>query len=92
MANSYDVGDLVRVTGTLTDADGDAADPNTITQAARTASLLILALVVWLQVALGHIFRHALEVTLLLGVGLAFLYSVVSENVIRALFVLPGGL
>lgn len=67
-------------------------EPDAVTPAARTASLLILALVVWLQVALGHIFRHALEVTLLLGVGLAFLYSVMSENVIRALFVLPGGL
>jgi hypothetical protein len=66
-------------------------DPNTITPAAQAASLLILVLVVWLQVALGHVFRHALDVTLLLGVGLAFLYSVVSENVIRGLFLLNGG-
>lgn len=28
--NRYDIGDLVRVTGTLTDADGTATDPNTV--------------------------------------------------------------
>lgn len=28
VTNTYDVGDLVRVTGTLSDADGTASDPN----------------------------------------------------------------
>lgn len=30
MANTYDVGDLVRVTGTFTDADGAATDPDVV--------------------------------------------------------------
>lgn len=30
MANAYDVGDLVRCTGTFTDADGTATDPDTV--------------------------------------------------------------
>lgn len=31
MANAYDIGDVIRVTGTFTDADGTAIDPDTIT-------------------------------------------------------------
>ena len=57
----------------------------------EAAAQLFLLLIVWLQVALGHVLRHALEVHLLLGVGLAFLYAIVSGVVIQELFMTPGG-
>ena len=38
MANSYGVGDLVRATGTWTDADGAAADPDALTFKVRPPS------------------------------------------------------
>ena len=31
MPNTYDVGDLVKVTGTFTDSDGNAVDPTALT-------------------------------------------------------------
>jgi len=31
MANTYDVGDVVRITGTFTNASGTAIDPSTVT-------------------------------------------------------------
>lgn len=66
------------------------ADPDAVTAPAEAASLLFLVLIVWLQVALGHVLRHALDVTLPLGIGLAFLYSMISGVVIQGLFMVPG--
>ena len=63
-----------------------------VTAAAETVSLALLLLIVWLQVALGHVLRHALDTSLMLGIGLAFLYSVVSGAVIQSLFLFPGTL
>jgi hypothetical protein len=60
------------------------------TASAGTASLLFLGLVVWVQIALGHVLRHALDTGLLLGVGLAFAYSILSGMLIQMLFLTPG--
>lgn len=60
-----------------------------IAPTAQTASLMLLILIVWLQVALGHVFRHAFEVSLMLGVGLAFLYTLFSGAAIQSLFNFP---
>lgn len=56
---------------------------------AESASLMLLILIVWLQVALGHVLRHAIDVSLMLGVGLAFLYSLFSGAAIQSLFNFP---
>ncbi|MEN8174554.1 MAG: hypothetical protein ABFS23_02240 [Pseudomonadota bacterium] len=53
---------------------------------ASIAGLMFLVLVIWLQVALGNVLRHALGTSLLFGVGLAFLYALVSGTVIQRLF------
>jgi len=65
------------------------ADPEAITAVSEAASLLFLVLVVWLQVALGHVLRHALSVSLLLGVGLSFVYAFVSGILIQTIFLTP---
>jgi len=57
-----------------------------VTAAGQFASLSLLALIIWLQVALGHIFRHALGISLMLGVGLAFVYAFVSGMFLQSLF------
>jgi hypothetical protein len=66
------------------------ADAESVTGTAEMASLLFLVLIIWLQVALGHVLRHALDVSLALGIGLAFLYSMISGVVIQSLFMVPG--
>jgi hypothetical protein len=66
------------------------ADAESVTGTAEAASLLFLVLIIWLQVALGHVLRHALDVSLALGIGLAFLYSMISGVVIQSLFMVPG--
>ena len=38
MANTYDVGDVVRCTGTFTDADGTAQNPTAVSFAVRAPS------------------------------------------------------
>ncbi len=57
--------------------------------AAESASLMLLILIVWLQVALGHVLRHAIDVSLMLGIALAFLYSLFSGAAIQGLFDFP---
>lgn len=64
---------------------------NTASPTPETATQLFLLLILWLQVALGHVLRHALGVNLLLGVGLAFLYAMVSGVVVQSLFLTPAG-
>jgi len=49
-------------------------------------SLVYLLLLIWIQVVIGHILRHALSVSMLLGVGLALTYSIISGTVIQSVF------
>jgi len=49
-------------------------------------STAYLALLVWVQVVIGHVLRHTLNVSLALGIGLALTYSILSGIVIQALF------
>ena len=49
-------------------------------------SVAYLVLLVWVQVVIGHILRHALNVSFMLGVGLALTYSVLSGTIIQSLF------
>lgn len=66
---------------------GDASGENAI---APIVSIAYLMLLVWVQLVIGHILRHALNVSLTLGVGLALTYSVLSGIVIQTLFITPS--
>lgn len=57
--------------------------------AGQLAALLMLAVMVWSQVALGHVLRHALEKSLGAGIALAVGISVVSFVVVGNLFPVP---
>lgn len=48
-----------------------------------------LAVLIWSLLVLGHILRHALSVSLMTGVGIGVLYSLLSVMIVRAVF--PGG-
>ncbi len=62
-------------------------DPQVVTPFVSVAYLLLL---IWMQVIIGHILRHALDVSMMLGVGLALTYSVVSGVIIQSLFLPPA--
>lgn len=47
---------------------------------------LWLGILIWSLLVLGHILRHALDVTLPIGVGVGVLYSLLTIIVVRALF------
>jgi hypothetical protein len=57
--------------------------------ASTEAGLLILVLIFWSIVVLGHILRHAFEVDLNLGIAAAVLYTLVSWNITALLFPVP---
>ncbi len=59
------------------------ADAGVLTQ---LLSLLLLFVMVWSIVVAGHVYRHALEVTLGLGMGLALSYSVITTLIIGVIF------
>jgi hypothetical protein len=50
------------------------------------AGLLLLALIIWSMVVMGHILRHTFEVGLGIGIGLAFAYTLLSWNLTLILF------
>ncbi len=56
---------------------------------APLVSIAYLVLLVWVQVVIGHILRHALNVSLTLGIGLALTYSILSGVIIQSLFLTP---
>lgn len=57
---------------------------------ASVGSLLILVLLVWAHVAMGHVLRHALDQSLPAGIALAIGVSAVSFVVVGNLFPVPG--
>ena len=54
------------------------------------SGLLMLVLIFWSIVVLGHILRHTFEVDLNLGIAAAVLYTLVSWNIIALLFPVPA--
>ena len=62
---------------------GDAGNESAM---APLVSMAYLVLLIWVQVVIGHILRHALNISLPLGIGLALTYSIVSGIIIQALF------
>jgi len=50
------------------------------------AGLLLLILILWSMVVMGHILRHTFEIGLAIGVGLAFVYTLLSWNLTLILF------
>ena len=53
-------------------------------------ALLYLLLLIWVQLVYGHVLRHALNVTLVAGVGLALVYTFTSAVMIELFFPLPA--
>ena len=53
----------------------------------QSIAIFYLVLLVWVQVVIGHILRHALNVPFSLGIGLALVYSVLSGVLIQSLFI-----
>ena len=59
-------------------------------ETAEMGALLYLGLVVWLQVVYGHVLRHALELTLPAGIGLAIVYTLTSAILIQLIYPIPA--
>lgn len=57
---------------------------------ASSISLLLLVLVIWNITVIGNILRHALEVPMWVGTGIALLYIYTSLRVMAALYVAGG--
>ena len=53
---------------------------------ATEAGLLLLVLIIWSLVVMGHILRHTFEIGLGFGVGLAFGYTLLAWNLTMILF------
>ena len=54
-------------------------------------SLMWLGLVVWNTMIAAHIFRHALDTSMLWGLALSILYIVLAYNIVVAVASLSGG-
>ena len=50
------------------------------------SGMLLLALILWNMLVIGHILRHTFAINLGLGVGVAVLYTVASYWIISLLF------
>jgi asparagine N-glycosylation enzyme membrane subunit Stt3 len=50
------------------------------------SELLLLILFVWSVVVLGHILRHAFEISLNLGIGFALLFTLLAWSIMSHLF------
>lgn len=50
------------------------------------AAVLNLILVIWAHVVLGHVLRHAIQVPLVLGVLVAFVYTLFSLRIVSYYF------
>lgn len=60
-----------------------------LTEANQLAGLLMLAVLVWAHVAMGHVLRHALDKRLAAGIALAVGISAASFVVVGNLFPVP---
>ena len=58
-------------------------------ESAQVPLALLQVLTLWILVAIGHVLRHALDVRLPLGIGLALLYAVTSGALILTFFLPP---
>ncbi len=56
----------------------------------QLAMLLYWVLIVWNQIFLGHVLRHALDVSLLVGIGFGLLYSILSGLILQGVFGPPA--
>ncbi|MGD8907901.1 MAG: hypothetical protein PVI92_01040 [Chromatiales bacterium] len=54
------------------------------------SGLLMLVLIFWNIVVIGHILRHAFEVDLNMGIAAAVLYTLVTWNITHLLFSVPS--
>ena len=54
--------------------------------------LLLIALFIWIVTVIGNILRHALEVPLWLGTGIALLYIYISLQVMMTLQIASGSI
>jgi len=61
-------------------------DPETAGMFGQIASVIFQFIILWVVVVIGHVLRHALGISLLAGVGLAFGYAILSGLVILSLF------
>jgi len=61
-------------------------DPEAASLIGQLASVIFQFLILWIVVVIGHVLRHALNIGLLAGVGLAFGYAILSGLVILSLF------
>jgi hypothetical protein len=52
----------------------------------QLAGILGIGLMIWIQIVIGHILRHALEVPLIMGVLLAIAYMFLANELLAALF------
>jgi asparagine N-glycosylation enzyme membrane subunit Stt3 len=52
----------------------------------RESELLLLVLFIWSIVVLGHILRHAFEISFNLGIGIALLYTLLAWSIMGHLF------
>ena len=53
-------------------------------------TILLLAVVVWSLVVMGHVLRHALSAPLIIGLVVALIFYWIAVSVQNALFPLPG--
>lgn len=52
-------------------------------------SFMLLALMIWNLVVIGHVIRHALSTTMFWGIAIAMIYTFVSMSIFRVMFNAP---
>lgn len=56
----------------------------------EVGALLYLLLLAWVQLVYGHVLRHALNLNLVSGIGLALIYTFTSAVLVELFFPLPA--
>jgi len=65
-----------------------ALDPNAQgNEISAIVSMAYLLLLIWSQLVIAHVLRHALDISFALGIGLALVYSVLSGVTIQTFFI-----